>query len=153
VGATFRLVFSVTDTGGLSATAERIVTVVSPCPPDRPNLCPLDNSCSALGCGTAGALGPLLLPPSPSPPSIVLLTPSFAGGVFGDGGFWDDGFGDDGFGDGDEGGDGPAAGPAGGPGGLTAGQSGAGQAALTLEALFEEQVRPSAHPGPTLGVA
>ncbi len=137
MGATFRLVFSVTDTGGLSATAERIVTVVSPCPPDRPNLCPPDNSCSALGCAAAGALGPLLLPPSPSPPSIVLLTPSFAGGVFGDDGSWS----------GDE------DGPAGGPGGLAAGQGGTGQAALALAALFEEQVRPSAHPGPTLAVA
>jgi hypothetical protein len=78
VGSTFTLTFSVQNSAGLTASVQRIVTIVSPCETGE-HYC--NGSCSKLDCSTSGALGSALssllgFSEPPVVPPLIILLPS-----------------------------------------------------------------------------
>jgi hypothetical protein len=44
---------------GLSATVDRFITIISPCPDNKPNICPMDGQCHSVDCSTLATLSSL----------------------------------------------------------------------------------------------
>ncbi len=74
VGTTFVLSFVVYNSAGLSASTQRSINVISPCPTDKPNLCS-DGRCHDISCSTVDSLKtiPSLSTPTPQESSMLVL--------------------------------------------------------------------------------
>ncbi len=74
VGTTFVLSFIVYNSAGLSASTQRSVNVISPCPTEKPNLCS-DGQCHDVSCSTVESLKtiPGVTAPLPTASTLVLL--------------------------------------------------------------------------------
>ncbi len=81
VGTTFIVSFVVYNSAGLSATTQRSINVVSPCPPEKPNLCS-DGNCHDISCSTVDSLKRIpslgLSTPTPESSTLVSLLPTSA---------------------------------------------------------------------------